>query len=46
MLGGQGGIVGKVSRVEMKRRRRMKKRSKVPKNFFWFAAKKNQIDLY
>ena len=32
------GIVGEVSRVEMKRRR-MKRRSKVPKIFFLFAAK-------
>ena len=35
MLGEQGGgIVGEVSRVEIKRRRRMKRRSKVPKYFF------------
>ena len=41
------GIVGEVSRVEIKRRRRMKRRSKVPKMFFLFAAKtkNNQIDL-
>ena len=52
MLGEQGGnsregIVGEVSRVEMKRRRRMKRRSKCQK-YFLFAAKakkKNQIDL-
>ena len=41
------GIAGEVSRVEIKRKRRMKRRSKVPKVFFWFAAKakKTQIDL-
>ena len=42
MLGEQGGNssgVGEVSRVEMKKRRRIKRRSKVPKIFFLFAAK-------
>ena len=42
------GIVGEVSRVEMKRRRGMKRRSKVPKIFFVCRKnkkKKNQIDL-
>ena len=45
MLGEQG--VGEVSRVEIKRRRRMKRRSKVPKIFFCLPQKqnKNQIDL-
>ena len=33
------GKVGEVSRVEMKRRRRMKRRLKVPKILFLFAAK-------
>ena len=40
------GIIGEVRRVEMKRRRRMKRRSKVPKIFFLFAAKtKEKIKL-
>ena len=43
MLGEQGGesregIAGEISRVEMKRRKRMKRRSKVPKTFL-FASK-------
>ena len=47
MLEEQGGLVGEVSRVEMKRRGRMKRRSKVPKIFFVCrkSKKKNQIDL-
>ena len=42
MLGEREGIVGEVhvSRVEMKRRKRMKRRSKVPKIFF-VSAKAN-----
>ena len=41
MLGEQGGgVVGEVSRVEMKRRRRMKRRSKVPK--IVFVSRKSQ----
>ena len=40
MLEEQGGIVGEVNRVEMKRRRRMKRRSKVPK--IVFVSRKSQ----
>ena len=39
------GIVGEVYSVEIKRRRRMKRRSKVPKIFFLFAAKTKKIKL-
>ena len=41
------GIVGEVSRVEMERKRRMKRRSKVPKIYIFCrkSTKKNQIDL-
>ena len=42
MLGEQGGIVGEVCREEMKRRRRMKRRSKVPKIFFVYRKKTKQ----
>ena len=46
MLGEQVGntVVGEVSRVEIKRRK-MKRRSKVPKTFFLFAAKTKKIKL-
>ena len=42
MLGcweGREGMVGEVSRAEMKRRRRMKRRSKVPKIFIFVCRK-------
>ena len=44
MLGEQGGnsTVGEVSRVEIARRRRMKRRSKVPRIFFCFLQKQKQ----
>ena len=46
MLGEQGGLVGEVSRVEIKRRRRMKRRAKVQKIFFVCRKNKtNQINL-
>ena len=38
-------ILGEVSRLEIKRRRRMKRRSKVPKIFFLFAAETKKIKL-
>ena len=47
MLGEQMLGVGEVSRVEIKRRRRMKRRSKVPKRYFCLLQKQKnqQIDL-
>ena len=44
MLREQGGIVGEASRVEIKRRRKMKRRSKVPE-IFCLPQKQTKIKL-